>query len=157
MSSQGAVDDLDMRILGGLSRDSSASVPSLARELGISVSAAYSRIRRLARRGVIDRYTISINKGSLGYRVKAHVGISMDSRRRASVVEALIRAPGVTAVAEVTGRFDALVTLHARSLGEMHDLVSGEIGGIPGVTSSESFIEMRSSTNLMPGAAAGAG
>lgn len=156
MSSHGAVDDLDLRILDGLSRDSSVSVPRLARELGISASVAYSRIRRLGKRGVIDRYTISIDKASLGYGVKAHIGISMDSRRRASVVDALLRAPGVTAVAEVTGRFDALVTLHARSLGEMHDLVSGEIGGIPGVTSSESFIEMKSSTNLMPAAAAGA-
>lgn len=156
MSPQGAVDDLDLRILDGLSRDSSVSVPRLARRLGISVSVAYSRIRRLHKWGVIDRYTISINEGNLGYMVKAHVGISMDSRRRASVIAALLKAPGVTAVAEVTGRFDAFVTLHAKSLAEMHDLVSGGIGGIPGITSSESFIEMRSSSNPVPGIVAGA-
>ncbi len=156
MSPQGAVDDLDLRILDGLARDSSVSVPSLARKMGISTSVAYSRIRRLVKRGVIGGYTISIDEGSLGYRVRAHVGISMDIRRRDAVIAALLKTPGVTGVAEVTGRFDAFVTVHTRTLAEMHDLVSEGIGGIPGVLSSESFIEMKSSSAPAPGAAAGA-
>jgi len=151
VSSHGDVDDLDLRILGGLARDSSVSVPSLARKMGISASVVYSRIRRLAKRGVIGGYTITIDGKSLGYAVKAHIGINMDSRRRGHVVAALLKTPGVTGVAEVTGRFDAFVTLHARSLGEMHDVVSSGIGGIPGVISSESFLEIKSSTNPMPG------
>ena len=42
------------------------------------------------------------------------------------------------------------VTMYAKSLDEMHNLVSGKIGLIQGVISSESFIEMKTRTKPMP-------
>ena len=156
MSSQGGADELDMRILEGLAADASVSVPTLSRAIGANASVVYSRIRRLVRSGLIERYTIVISKSGLGYAVKAIVGISMDSGERDSIVRSLMATRGVESVAEVTGRFDMLVTVHARSLDEMHEIVSESIGKITGVISSESFIEMRSTSRDMPHMAAGA-
>ena len=53
-------------------------------------------------------------------------------------------------VAEVTGRFDILVTMYSKSLDQMHKMVSENIGRIEGVQSSESFIEMKSRRKAMP-------
>jgi Lrp/AsnC family transcriptional regulator for asnA, asnC and gidA len=67
----------------------------------------------------------------------------MDSKLRDNVLNELFKIPEVREVAEVTGRFDVLVTMNSRSLDEMHQLISEKIGRIEGVQKTETFIEMR--------------
>ena len=74
----------------------------------------------------------------------------MDSKKRDHVIEELFKIDGVREIAEVTGRFDILVTMYSKSLEQMHKIVSEKIGRIDGVQSSESFIEMKSRTKIMP-------
>ena len=144
------VDELDLQILSELSGDASVSVPRLSSKLGVNPSVTYSRIKRLSRRGLIERFTIVVNDAALGYSVKALAGINMDTKRRDHVIGELFKIDGVREVAEVTGRFDILVTMYARSLDQMHKMVSERVGRIEGVQSSESFIEMKSRTKAMP-------
>ncbi len=68
----------------------------------------------------------------------------MDTKKRDHVMEELFKIDGVKEVAEVTGRFDILVTMYSKSLDQMHKMVSEHIGRIDGIQSSESFIEMKS-------------
>ena len=74
----------------------------------------------------------------------------MNSKKRDHIIEELFKIDGVREVAEVTGRFDILVTMYSKSLEHMHKLVSEQIGRIDGIQSSESFIEMKSRTKIMP-------
>jgi Lrp/AsnC family transcriptional regulator, regulator for asnA, asnC and gidA len=74
----------------------------------------------------------------------------MDSKQRDNVIDELFKIDGVREIAEVTGRFDILVTMYAKTLDEMHKLISNKIGRIQGVISSESFIEMKTRTKPMP-------
>ena len=69
---------------------------------------------------------------------------------RDHIIEELFKIDGVREVAEVTGRFDILVTMYSKSLDQMHKMVSERIGRIDGVQSSESFIEMKSRAKAMP-------
>lgn len=144
------VDDLDLMILSELSNDASISVPKLSKKIKVNPSVVYSRIKRLSKRKLIERFTIVVNDQELGYQVKSLVGINMDSKKRDNVIEELFNIQGVREIAEVTGRFDILVTVYAHSLDEMHKIVSNEIGKIDGVISSESFIEMKTRSKAMP-------
>ncbi len=74
----------------------------------------------------------------------------MDTKKRDHVIEELFKINGVREVAEVTGRFDILITMFSKSLDQMHKMVSEQIGRIDGIQSSESFIEMKSRTKIMP-------
>ena len=139
----GRIDDLDLKILSELSRDASISVPKLSKKINVNASVVYSRIKRLARRGLIKKFTIMINDEALGFNVKALTGVNMDSRMRDNVLSELFKISEVREVAEVTGRFDILVTMTARSLDEMHQLISERVGRIEGVQKTETFIEMR--------------
>jgi Lrp/AsnC family transcriptional regulator for asnA, asnC and gidA len=103
----------------------------------------YSRIKRLIKRGLIKKFTVIINDEALGLNVKALTGINMDSKLRDNVLNELFKVPEVREVSEVTGRFDVLVTMNARSLDEMHQLISEKVGRIEGVQKTETFIEMR--------------
>ena len=145
-SRMGRIDDLDVKILSELSKDASISVPRLSKKINVNSSVVYSRIKRLVKRGLIRKFTIVINDEALGFSVKALTGINMDSKLRDNVLNELFRIPEVREVAEVTGRFDVLVTMTARSLDEMHQLISEKIGRIEGVQKTETFIEMRKTT-----------
>ena len=144
------IDDLDLQILSELSEDAAISVPKLSKKIKVNSSVVYSRIKRLVKRKLIERFTIVVNDQELGYQVKALTGINMDSKKRDNVIDELFKVDGVREIAEVTGRFDILVTMYAKSLDEMHKLVSDKIGLIEGVISSESFIEMKTRTKSMP-------
>lgn len=139
----GRIDDLDLKILSELSKDASISVPRLSKKININSSVVYSRIKRLVKRGLIKKFTIIINDEALGFNVKALTGITMDSKQRDNVLGELFKIPEVREVAEVTGRFDVLVTMTARSLDEMHQIISEKVGRIEGVQKTETFIEMR--------------
>jgi Lrp/AsnC family transcriptional regulator for asnA, asnC and gidA len=144
--SLGKIDDLDVRILSELAKDASISVPKLSKKINVNSSVVYSRIKRLIKRGLIRKFTIIINDEALGFNVKALTVINMDSKLRDNVLNELFKIPEVREVAEVTGRFDVLVTMNARSLDEMHQLISEKIGRIEGVQKTETFIEMRKTT-----------
>ena len=144
------MDDLDLQILSELSNDASISVPRLSKKIDVNSSVVYSRIKRLVKRKLIERFTIVVNDAELGYEVKALTGINIDTKQRDNVIKQLFKIDGVREVAEVTGRFDILVTMYARSLDQMHKMVSEKIGRVEGIQSSESFIEMKSRTKAMP-------
>ena len=144
------VDKIDQKILSELSKDSSISIPKLAEKINANSSVVYSRIKRLLKNKLIERFTIKVDDKKLGYGVKSLTGINMDSKQRDNIIQELFKIPGVREVSEVTGRFDILVTMYAKNLKEMHQLVSEQIGKIQGIVSSESFIEMKTRTKQMP-------
>ncbi len=150
MLSRTKPDNIDLKILSELSKDSSISIPHLSKKINVNSSVVYSRIKRLIKRKLIERFTIEINNKELGYTVKSLTGINMDSKKRDNVIEELFKIREVREISEVTGRFDILVTMYARNLENMHQLVSEQIGKIQGIVGSESFIEMKTQTKQMP-------
>jgi Lrp/AsnC family transcriptional regulator for asnA, asnC and gidA len=150
MLSRTKPDNIDLKILSELSNDSSISIPHLSKKINVNSSVVYSRIKRLIKRKLIERFTIEINNKELGYTVKSLTGINMDSKKRDNIIEELFKIREVREISEVTGRFDILVTMYARNLENMHQLVSEQIGKIQGIVGSESFIEMKTQTKQMP-------
>jgi len=144
------VDKIDQKILSELTNDSSISIPKLSEKINVNSSVVYSRIKRLVKKKLIERFTIEINNKELGFGVKSITGINMDSKQRDNVIQELFKIPGVREVAEVTGRFDIQVTMYAENLSEMYRIVSENIGKIQGIIGSESFIEMKTRTKQMP-------
>ena len=99
------VDDLDLSILSELSNDASISIPKLSKKIQVNSSVVYSRIKRLIKRKLIERFTIVVNDQELGFKVKSLTGINMDSKLRDNVIDELFKIDGVREIAEVTGRF----------------------------------------------------
>ena len=144
------MDKIDQKILAELSMDSSISIPKLSEKINANSSVVYSRIKRLVKKKLIERFTIDVNNKEFGYGVKSITGINMDSKQRDVVIQELFKIQGVREVSEVTGRFDILVTMYAKNLSDMYRIISDNIGKIQGLVGSESFIEMKTRTKQMP-------
>ncbi|ABK76981.1 transcriptional regulator [Cenarchaeum symbiosum A] len=136
-------DELDMRLLYELAKDSSVSVPSLSKKLNINSSVLYSRIKRLVRKKLIKRFTIVIDDSLLGIDVKASVGINRDPKFKESIHQKLMETPEVASISEVTGRFDMMIRVLARNLESLHSVVIDKIGKIEGIQNTETFVELQ--------------
>lgn len=136
-------DDLDMRVLTELTRDASISVPQLSKKLDVNASVLYSRIKRLGKRNLIQKFTVIVNEGILGINVKATVGINRDPKLKGPIHSELVRITEVRSLTEVTGRFDMMVSINARTLEELHNVVIERIGKIEGIQNTETFVEMQ--------------
>ena len=136
-------DELDMKILSELTKDASISVPHLSKKLNVNASVLYSRIKRLGKRSLIKKFTVIINEGMLGINVKATVGINRDPKLKEPIHSELLRIPEVRLLSEVTGRFDMIVNVNARTLEELHNIVIERIGKIEGIQNTETFVEMQ--------------
>jgi Lrp/AsnC family transcriptional regulator for asnA, asnC and gidA len=131
-----------MKILSALYADASISVPQLSKELGVNLSVTYSRIKRLQKRGIIERFTVQVNEDQLGMKARALAGLNIDPKQRETVLTEIEKVDGVRIIREVTGRFDLLVNMKGRSLDELHRTVYEVIGKIPGVMHAELFMEV---------------
>ena len=136
------LDDLDMRILSSLHADASVSVPKLSKDLDVNLSVMYSRIKRLQKRGIIEKFTVLVNEDKLGLSASALAGLNIDPKLRESIPEQVMKVEGVRLLREVTGRFDIIVNLRGKSLDELHRAVYDVIGKIPGVMQAEVFMEV---------------
>jgi len=136
------IDDIDLKILGELQKDASISVPKLSKKINVNSSVVYSRIKRLTKKQLIKRFTIEVNDVALGYTVAAMIGLNIDSKVREQIFEEMLRMDSIRDIYEVTGRFDLLIKVKAKSLEELHSTVSAKIGRLNGVLHTETFIEM---------------
>lgn len=136
-------DELDMKILSELTKDASISIPQLSKKLNINSSVLYSRIKRLLKRELIRKFTVIINESQLGINIKATVGINRDPKLKGPLHNELIKIPEIRSLIEVTGRFDIILSIHARTLEELHKVVIERIGKIEGIQATETFVEMQ--------------
>ena len=137
------IDELDLRILTELVKDAGISVPKLSKKINVNSSVAYSRIKRLSKKNLVEKFTVLVNERLLGYTVDAVIGCNIDSRLRENIVREIFGLDQVRDISEVTGRFDLLVNVKARSLDDLHNMISAKIGKINGVQHTETFIEMK--------------
>lgn len=143
-----AFDDLDMKILAGLLEDASVSVPKLSEQINVNSSVVYSRIKRLVKKGLIERFTVEVDESLLGFPVRAIVGCNIDAKKRSEIIDEIGGLIETREILEVTGRFDLMIAVRARSLDQLHGFISQRMGQIDGVRHTETFIEMNKRTKV---------
>jgi len=138
----GKLDEVDMKILGSLYQDASVSIPTLSKDLGLNLSVTYSRIKRLTKRQIIKQFTIIVDEDKLGFPASAVVGVNLDPKQRDQALNEIAKLDNVRSIQEVTGRFDAFVTIRARTIEEIYKIGAENLGKVPGVNQAETFIQV---------------
>ncbi len=71
------LDEIDVLILQELQKDSRLSIRELSKRINLSPPSVTERVRRLEDDGVIERYTIKINKKKLGLSIDCIIKVTM--------------------------------------------------------------------------------
>jgi len=132
------LDDTDRALLALLRENARLPIAELARRLKLSRTTVQSRLDRLERQRAITGYTVVVPDELEASLVRAHIMITV-APRQSGVIEATLRKIAeVRVLHSVSGPFDLIAIVAARSIGELDALIDriGEIEGVERTTSA---------------------
>lgn len=147
------LDALDVRLLNAVQADGAATADALARTVPISPSAVTRRLARLKSAGIVAGCCAVLSDRFLQPRLQALVQVQLD-RHNAEYFQdlrkILLARPEVQFCAEVTGAFDLMVIIVARSMPHLNDMIDTLFVGSPAFRRLEtSFIRRRWKASLV--------
>lgn len=129
----------DEQLIALLKLNARESVASLARKLGLSRTTVQDRLKRLEENRVIEGYSVKLSESTRRGGINAYISIEVEPRRSLDVTSALSSIAQIEALYTVSGKYDILALITARSTDDIDRLLD-EIGQIGGVTRTESAI-----------------
>ena len=133
-------DKLDLTILNALCENARTPYLEIAREYGVSGAAVHQRVQRLIASKVITGSHCDIDPSTIGYHVVAFVGIcakpGTDIRE---LVQQLEQIEEITECNIVTGRYDVIVKMHARTNLDILRLVTLRMRAMP-ISNTETMV-----------------
>ena len=133
----GLLDDINLKIIDILGRDSSTPFVEIAKQIGISDATVHLRVRRLIAEGVINKFTISIDNNRLGYKHVAFIGVNVEPGYAEEVTRYLSTIDEILEMHEMLSRFDLLLKLRVRNLHEMRDILVNKVRKYPRIVEIE--------------------
>lgn len=141
------LDDIDLKILELLSKNSRMSYSDIARHFGFSDVAIRKRIDKLVESKVIKRFTAELDYKKLGKNVSAFIFFKTRSDKTQEIAQQLLELDGITEVFISLGVYDIIARAYCEDVTELKDLTErklNEINGILEVRPSIVFSELRS-------------
>jgi Lrp/AsnC family leucine-responsive transcriptional regulator len=134
------VEEIDRKIVSLLSADGRMSFTELARQTGLSVSAAHQRVRRLEQTGVIRGYVAVCNPGDIGLPLTAFISIKpFDAAAPDDVPQRLERVAAIEACHSVAGDENYILKVRVSSPAALEDLLQ-EIRTLAGVSTRTTIV-----------------
>jgi len=119
-----AVEETDEAIVAALAADGRLSYTDLAERVGLSVSAAHQRVRRLEQRGVIKGYTARLDLEAVGLPMTAFVAIRpIDPASPDDAPERLAHLPEIESCYSVAGEDFYLLLVRVAGPGDLERLL----------------------------------
>jgi len=113
------IDDIDRRILKILQADSSISTAEIAKQVGLSLSPCWRRIRRLEKAGIIRGRVALLDRHALGLEVTVFASVKLSEHGTLALPEFEAAIEGLPEVIEcyaMTGEVDYLLHVVTRDI-----------------------------------------
>ena len=134
------LDAVDRQLLALLVEDGRRSYADLARETGLSTSAAHQRVRRLEQRGVVSGYTARVDPDALGLPLAAFVSVKpIDPAAPDDAAEKLRELRAVEACHSVAGDESYILQVRVSGPAELEALLQ-EIRAVAGVSTRTTVV-----------------
>jgi Lrp/AsnC family transcriptional regulator, leucine-responsive regulatory protein len=121
------LDDVDIQLLSALQADADRTNVELARMVGLSPAATLNRVRRLKESGVIRVISARLDPAAAGFPLQLYVGASLgrhDARATRAFEDQIRALPEIVAADNVTGEMDYLLTVVARNVTELQQVLA---------------------------------
>ncbi|MCC6013973.1 MAG: Lrp/AsnC family transcriptional regulator [Candidatus Verstraetearchaeota archaeon] len=121
------LDEIDLKIISILQKDSRLSYNKIASEVGISVGTAYNRIKNLEEKGIIKGYTVLIDTAKVGYDLTAIILIQAEGKHLIEVENEIAKMNNVISVYDITGDFDIAVIAKFKNRDHLNQFIKNLI------------------------------
>jgi len=134
------MDSIDRQIAGLIQTNSQRSNAEIARRVGVSVSTANERLRKLSASGAIAAWRGVLNGQRFGAGLCAFVFVDVEYDGEDSLRTALTCCPEVQEVHHVSGSHSYLVKIRVADTAAMQAFLQHRLKRQPGVLKTESII-----------------
>lgn len=119
METTDTLDQYDRNLLKELQGNARLSYADLGRRIGLSPSATAERLKHLEESGVIQGYTVNLDRGALGLPILAYVRMTCDGGRYQSFLKFVKTMEAVRECHHVTGGDAFFLEVTASSIQEL--------------------------------------
>ena len=135
------LDKLDKQIMTYLQKDSKITIKELSVRLNLSGTAIYERIRKLERKGIIESYSIHVNKELVGLGFVVFCQIKLKEHRHEYLVKferEVIKFSEVLECYNVSGDYDYLLKITVRDMNGYHKFLNDKLTYLDHIGSAHS-------------------
>ena len=143
--SERLLDDINLKIIDVLSKDSSVPFVEIAKQIGISDATVHLRVRRLREEGIISKFTLSVDNDLLGYDHLSFIGINIRPGLADRITEELSTIEEVLEVHEMHGKYDLFVKVRAKDLNHTRDIIENKIRILPNIVDTQLMTVLKTS------------
>lgn len=140
------LDEMDRRILRVLSKDGRASLQEVGKQVGLSASPCWQRIKRMEESGVIQGYEARIDLAELGFRDGLIVMLTLEQHSDEMLErfeQALAEIPEVIEAFLVSGEYDYFIRVAVKDTRDYERLLREKLYKITGLRHSVSSFVLR--------------
>lgn len=147
------LDKLDKRILNLLQNDCTLNTKQIADQVGLTVTPAYERIKRMEKRGVIDKYVAILSKEKIGKTLVVYCSVSLQVHSKPLLKkfeQAIAKMEEVMECYHTAGTFDYLLKVVSNDMAHYQDFITNKLAAaenIGHVQSSFVMTEVKHKTN----------
>ncbi|MBQ5452018.1 MAG: Lrp/AsnC family transcriptional regulator [Bacteroidales bacterium] len=133
MTNDEILDEIDIRILKELQRDSHQTVKELAAKVNLSPSPTFERQKRLEREGYIERYMAVVNpaKAGNGMMVLCNIRLKQHNQKNnRDFLDAVQTIDEITECYNTSGDFDFQIKVYVRDMNDYQKFILEKLGNI---------------------------
>ncbi len=137
------LDQYDLDILKIMESDGRIPFSTIATEIGISNTMVHQRVSKLTEHGILKGVRPVLDEKKLGYDWASFTGLTLDKDHNSErIIDALKAIPEVTECYYITGSYTLFIRISARNHEHMRKILYEEIDNIPGISKTDSFMEL---------------
>ncbi|MFB5619597.1 MAG: Lrp/AsnC family transcriptional regulator [Nitrosopumilus sp.] len=119
------MDETDEKIIKHLLVDARQSARQLALKLGLSTVTVLSRIKKLEKAKIIQRYSVIVDHEKIGYSLTAIIEIIAKNDKVVGIEDEISKFENVCGVYDITGSTDTIIIAKFKERNELSKFVKG--------------------------------
>ena len=139
------LDDKDLKLLKLLQNNAKLTVKELAKEVNLSPSPVFERVKRLEQEGFVKRYAAVLDAEKLnrGFTVFCQIKLKIHDRSVGyDFVKEIQEIQEVAECYNISGDFDFLLKVQVRDMKHYQDFVFNKLGSVDSIGSTHSTFVM---------------
>ncbi len=140
------LDKFDVAILEALQKDARISLQELGKQVGLTSSPCWNRVKRMEEAGVIEGYSVRVNPEKIGLTETVILHVTLDNHSDEALFQfgqALEAVPEVMEAFLVSGDYDYYIRVAVEGTKGYERFLREKLYKIPGIRNSKSSFVLR--------------
>ena len=135
------MDEINKALLAQLIKNSRSTASEISKHVNLSVPAVAERIRKMETSGMINGYTVKLDRKQLGLQLTAFIMVTLDNTSSiANFRDKMVACPDVLECHHLAGQSDYLLKIRVENTNQLERFLMDVLKKTAGVASSNTLI-----------------